>query len=61
MSANVIDNHLFNIMDIDIEKYNVSDNTKVATFRPIYKSKSRNELENYRSVSLLDTSSKVSK
>ena len=61
ISANVIDKHLFSIIDIDIEKYNVSDNTKVATVRPIYKNKSRNELENYRSVSLLDASSKVSK
>ena len=30
MSANVIDKHLCNIIDIDIEKYNVPDNTKVA-------------------------------
>ena len=33
---------------MDIENYNVFDNTKVATSRPIYKKKSRNELENYR-------------
>ena len=30
MSANVIDKHFCNIIDIDIEKYNVPDNTKVA-------------------------------
>ena len=33
---------------MDIENYNVPDNTKVATVRPIYKKKSRNGLENYR-------------
>ena len=37
MSANVIDKHLCNIINMDIENYKVSDNTKVATGRPIYK------------------------
>ena len=36
MSANVIDKHLCNIINMDIENYNVSDNTKVATVRPKY-------------------------
>ena len=44
--------HLCNITNMDIENYNVSDNTKVATVGPIYKKNSRNELENYRPVSL---------
>ena len=35
--------HLCNITNMDIENYNVSDNTKVATVGPIYKKKSRNE------------------
>ena len=38
---------------MDIENNNVPDNTKIATARPIYKTKPRNELENYRPVLLL--------
>ena len=48
MSANVTDKHLCNIKNMDIENYNVPDNNKVATVRPICKKKPRNELENYR-------------
>ena len=59
MSANVIDKHLCNIINMDIENYNVPENTKVATIRPIYKKKSRNELESYRPVSLLNAFSKI--
>ena len=59
ISAKVIDKHLCNIINIDIENYNVPDNTQVATVRPIYKKKSRNELENYRPVSLLNAFSKI--
>ena len=59
ISANVIDKHLCNIINVDIENYNVPDNTKVATVRPLYKKKSRNELENYRPASLFNTFSKI--
>ena len=59
MSTNVIDKHLCNIINMDIENYNVPENTKVATIRPIYKKKSRNELESYRPVSLLNAFSKI--
>ena len=48
MSANVTGKHLWNIINMDIESYNVPDNSKVETVRPLYKKKSRNELENYR-------------
>ena len=44
---------------MDIENYNVPENTKVATIRPTYKKKSRNELESYRPVSLLNAFSKI--
>ena len=44
----MIEKHLCNIINMDIDNYNVPDNTKVATARPLYKKKSRNELENYR-------------
>ena len=59
MSANVIDKHLCNIINMDIENYNVPENTKVATIRPIYKKKSGNESESYRPVSLLNAFSKI--
>ena len=44
----MIEKHLYTIINMDIDNYNVPDNTKVATARPLYKKKSRNELENYR-------------
>ena len=44
----MIEKHLCNIINMDIDNYNVPGNTKVATARPLYKKKSRNELENYR-------------
>ena len=59
ISTNVVDKHLCNIINTDIQNYNVPDNTKVATVRPIYKKKSRNELENCRPVSLLNAFSKI--
>ena len=46
---------------MNIDNCNVSDNTKVATVRPIYKKKSRNELENCRPVFLLNDFSKIYK
>ena len=54
MSADVIDKNLCNVLNLDLENFIVPDNTKVATVRPIYKKKSRNEIENYRPVSLLN-------
>ena len=44
---------------MDIDNYNVIGNTKVVTVRPLYKKKSRNKLENYRLVSLLNNYSKI--
>ena len=37
MSANVTDKHLCNTVNMNIDNYNVPDNTKVATVRPLYK------------------------
>ena len=59
MSANVIDKHLCNMINMDVDKYNVPDNTKVATVRPLYKKKSRDELQNYTPVSLLNAFSNI--
>ena len=60
VSANVIEKHLCSIINMDIDNYNVPDNTKVATARAICRKKSRNELESYRPVSLLNAISKIS-
>ena len=48
MSVNMIEKHLCNLINMDIDNYNVPDNTQVATARPLCKKKSSNELENYR-------------
>ena len=37
VSANVTDKHLCNIINMNIDNYNVPDNTKVATVKPLYK------------------------
>ena len=58
-STNVTDKHLCNIINIDVDNHNVPDNTKFATVRLIYKRKSRNELENYRPISLLNAFTKI--
>ena len=37
MSANATDKHLCNIINMDIDKYNIPDSIKEATVRPLYK------------------------
>ena len=58
MSANVVDKHLCNIINMDIITY-IPDSTKVTTVRPTYKKKSGNELVHFRPVSLLNYFSKI--
>ena len=59
MFANVIDKHLCNIIIMDIENYDVSNNTKVTIVRPVYNKESRELFENYRPVLLLNAFSKI--
>ena len=59
MFANVIDKHLCNIIIMDIENYDVSNNTKVTIVRPVYNKESRDLFENYRPVLLLNAFSKI--
>ena len=59
MSANLTNKHICNIINVDINNYNVPDNLKVATVRPLHKRRSRNKLKNYRRVSLLNSYSKI--
>ena len=52
LSAN-IDSHLMNIINNDLSNNSFSNEAKVAIVRPIYKKKSRDQIENYRPVSIL--------
>ena len=58
-SANIIDSHITNIINQDIEKNRYSEDAKSALVRPIYKKEDRNKLKNYRPISLLNGFSKV--
>ena len=59
LSANVIDSHLCNIINKDLQDSSFPDAAKIASVRPIYKKKCRNTIENYRPVSVLNTFSKI--
>ena len=52
LSAN-IDSHLMNIINNDFSNNSFSNEAKVAIVQPIYKKKSRDQIENYRPVSML--------
>ena len=58
LSANVIDCHLTNIINSDIEKNSFSEDAKIASVRPIFKKNEREIVENYRPVSILNCFSK---
>ena len=59
MSADIIDSHLCNLINMDIDNDDFSDGGKLASVRPLVKKKSRNIIENYRPVSILNTFSKI--
>ena len=59
MSANIIDKHLCNLINKNIETSTFPDGAKIASARPIYKKKSRHFIENYRPVSILNAFSKI--
>ena len=59
MSANKVDSHFCNIINCDIKENSFSDSAKITSVRPIYKKKARHEIESYRSVSILNASSKI--
>ena len=59
MSADIIDSHLCNLINMDIDNDDFSDGGKIASVRPLFKKKSRNKIENYRPVSILNTFSKI--
>ena len=59
LSANVSDSHLCNIINEVLQNSSFLDAAKIASSRPIYKKKYRKTIENYRSVSILNTFSKI--
>ena len=59
LSANVIDAHLCNIINMSIETSSFPDDAKLASVVPIYKKKCRQKMENYRPVSILNCFSKI--
>ena len=59
LSADVIDKHLNNIINTDLESSCFSENAKIASVKPIYKKESRSDKNNYRPVSILNSFSKI--
>ena len=59
LSANIVNSHLMNITNNDLNNNSLSNEAKVATVRPIYKKKRRDRIENYRPVSILSCFSKA--
>ena len=59
LSANVVDSHLENIINKDIDLNCYSKNAKIANVRPIFKKDERTKVKNYGPVSLLNIFSKI--
>ena len=59
ISVNIVDSHLCNIINKDLESSYFSDGAKKASVRPIYKKKSRHQVENYKPVSILNAFYKI--
>ena len=57
--ANVIDSHLTNVMNKNIDLSCYSENAKIPNVRPIFKKDERPKVKNYRPVSLLNIFSKI--
>ena len=55
----MIDPHLKNIINSDIEKNSSSEGAKIASVRPISKKNEREKVESYRPVSILNCFSKI--
>ena len=59
LATSVIDSYLTNIINNDLSNIAFSDSGKLAYFRPIYKKDDRNEIKNYRPVTILNYFSKI--
>ena len=61
LSADVIDKHLTNIINTDLECLCFSENGKIASVKTIYKKENRSDKNNYRPVRILNGLSKIYK
>ena len=60
LSANIVDSHLkHNIINKHLKNNSFSDGAKLALVRPIYKKRSRHQVQNYRPVSILNAFLKI--
>ena len=59
LSTDIIDMHLTNIINIDLESSCFSKNAKIASVQRIYKKESRSNKNNYRPFSILNGFSKI--
>ena len=59
LSANIVDSHLCNIINKDLESNPFSDGAKIASVRATYKKKFRHQVDNYKPVSILNAFSKI--
>ena len=59
LAVNVIDSPLTNIINNDLSNNAFSDSAKLASVRPIYTKDNKNEIKNYRPVSVLNCFSKI--
>ena len=59
LSADVIDKHLANIINTDLECSWFSENAKISSVKPIYKKENRSDKNSYRPVNILNGFSKI--
>ena len=59
LSADVIDKHLTNIINTDLESSCFSENAEIASVKPIDKKENKSDKNNYRAVSILNCFSKI--
>ena len=55
----IIDSHLANIINNDLDNNSFSEGAKIATVHPILKKNNRDKVESYKPVSILNCSAKV--
>ena len=59
LSANVIEKHLINIINADLECSSFSENAKIASAKSIYKKENRSYKNNYRPISIANGFSNI--
>ena len=59
IASKIVDSHLANVRNQDIELNSFSTFVKVASVRPLYRKEGRYKIENYQPVSILNAFSKI--